>query len=158
MGVYLIVLTVALAVFIAIASVANGRLPESFSETYYVLKEKIGEGWPFQIVMVAMVFFIAPIWFTLAPDELRFLAFLGSGPLLFVAGAPLFRADGRKLHLASATVAGLAIIIWLCAATPVLLVIPAAAVLTVSLAKIRCSILLLEVAVYLSLVISLLII
>jgi len=113
----LIISTAAFAAYIT-TMIALFGIPESISETYYLLEHRCGKnnGWIFTIFCWIVVFTLLPFWLEYSHENTQFLAFLSGAGLLFVGTAPQFKDVGlsRTVHFAAAFVCAAASISWLC--------------------------------------------
>ena len=111
--VYTILTTLSLTVFAAYLIYALnkiGRVPSSFSATYYLLGRT---GMLFTPVMFAMALLILPGIIEVTPDNWRFVAFLCPAAIAFVGAAPEFKITfALKVHQTAALLAAVLGILW----------------------------------------------
>lgn len=85
-------------------------VPESISETYYMLGSK---GWLFQLAMFITGMCLLPSWLNVSEEAYRFLCFLCCASICFIACAPAFYKDlERTVHYSSAVICGVSAFIW----------------------------------------------
>lgn len=113
----------ATAIYIAYNAIclALFSIPESLSNTYYLWKEKNGNGWLFCLMMYLVVALMMPAWITLSEgSNFQFLAFLAPASIAFVGTAPRFKSGGleNKVHMTSAYIAAACSLAWVALVTP----------------------------------------
>lgn len=88
-------------------------IPDSISESYYVL----GEG---KLIASLFTWFcwitggtLLPYWIDHQSGDLDILPFVACAGLMFVGTAPLFKSHQKKIHFGSAIVCFIAAYIWL---------------------------------------------
>ena len=103
----LLAVSTVLALSLICMSMQKG-LPESLSAVYY----KFGKnGWVFQLFLYMTAMSLLPVWIEVS--EYTFLPFLACSSLLFVAGAPCFKAEFQgKIHYTSALLCCIAAVLW----------------------------------------------
>ena len=75
----------------------------SVSQSYYKWEEKKGRGVIFYFWAVLSLFTLLPVWFSVAPDNLKFIPFLSALGLGFVGAAPRFEEKHEGIvHFVSA--------------------------------------------------------
>lgn len=85
-------------------------LPTSISETYYKTEKK----WLFPTVLGLCVGCCVEPMLELTPEPFKFLAFFVVAGIMFVAAAPAFKESFvGSVHYVSASIAGLAAMVWL---------------------------------------------
>ena len=93
-------------------------IPESISETYYILERKRkGLGYIFMAWCLLIVATLAPYWFEHSRESLQFLVWFAALGLLFVGAAPTFRCGPKttkKVHFGGAIVCAVASLAWTC--------------------------------------------
>lgn len=107
MKTYLIMLLIGYAIYWAYTAMVFKlfKIPESYSNTFYLLNEKVkGLGWLFPAMSLIVVATAMPGWLVLSDiylPNLTVMAFFSAGGLLLVAAAPFFkemtRDTGRPL-------------------------------------------------------------
>ncbi len=85
---------------------ADRQIPESISQTVYVLPRK-GQ-WLFTIVIWVMCFLLTPVLMQVSSDSTRFLVFLMAVGLLGVGAMPLVAKEKNTAHYVCAAIAGIA--------------------------------------------------
>jgi len=85
---------------------ADRQIPESISQTVYVLPRK-GQ-WLFTIVIWVMCFLLTPVLMQVSSDSTRFLVFLMAAGLLGVGAMPLVAKEKNTAHYVCAAIAGIA--------------------------------------------------
>lgn len=110
MDVILAVITSLMVAYPIYAVRKIGNIPESFSATYYLLKEK---GWLFQMVMGLSGIFLLPVWISVSDESVQYWAFLSCSGLLFTAAAPAFhlKLEGA-VHYSAAVVCCVSALLW----------------------------------------------
>lgn len=110
---YLILTLLSLAafgVYLTYSLIKIGRVPQSFSSTYYLLGRT---GKWFTVVMFAMAFLILPGLVEVTPDPWRIVAFLCPAAIAFVGAAPEFKITfALKVHQTAAIIAAVMGILW----------------------------------------------
>jgi 4-amino-4-deoxy-L-arabinose transferase-like glycosyltransferase len=92
-------------------------IPDSISETFYILEErKKGLGWIFTTWCWAVSFTLFPYWVEISSENTQFLPFFAAFGLCLVGVAPQFKEEGtvRKLHFIGASASGVCSILALC--------------------------------------------
>ena len=85
------------------------RLPQSISETYYILGNK---GWIFQVITSLLGICLFPIMINIGNYE-HFI-FLACGSFLFIAAAPQLKIKLEgKVHYISALICCISVLLWL---------------------------------------------
>lgn len=104
----IIVFTVSLLIFIV-----NKGIPNSISESYYVL----GEG---KLISSLFTWFcwivggtLLPYWIDYLNTDIDLLPFVACGGLMFVGTATLFKGHEKKIHFISAIICFASTYIWL---------------------------------------------
>ncbi len=85
---------------------ADRQIPESISQTVYVLPRK-GQ-WLFTIVIWVMCILLTPVLMQVSSDATRFLVFLMAVGLLGVGAMPLVAKEKNTAHYVCAAIAGIA--------------------------------------------------
>ena len=82
----------------------------SHSNSYFALKQS----WLFYASMTITAFTLLPVALELTPEPLKILAFLTVAPIAAVAAASNYHGDTMesKVHFTSATIAGIASMLW----------------------------------------------
>jgi hypothetical protein len=90
-------------------------VPDSFSDTYYLLNEKKPRlGSLFTLLMMSMSFLMISVMMDYTPENFKFLGFLTLCGILFVGGAPAFLDKTEsKVHFFAAGVAAICSLTWL---------------------------------------------
>ena len=103
----LVVIAITIIALYLGAMIYTGRqIPESISQTVYVLPRK-GQ-WLFTIVMWSVAFLLIPQLMQISTDNTRFLAFLAMGGILGVGASPLVAKEKNTFHYVCAAVSGIA--------------------------------------------------
>ena len=116
----IIIATVVYVAYNAI-SLANFRVPQSLSMTYYLWKDKANIGYLFPCMMYMMVACMMPAWISMSEgSDFQFLAFLAPASIAFVATAPAFLSSDleNKVHSISAGIAAACSLLWVILVTP----------------------------------------
>lgn len=116
----IIIATVIYVAYNAMA-LAVFKVPESLSNTYYLLRDKWCMGWLFCLMMYMVVAFMMPAWITMSEgSNFQFLAFLAPAAIAFVGTAPRFKdtAMENAVHSISAVIAALCSLLWVGLVTP----------------------------------------
>ena len=93
-------------------------VPESISETYYILeRRRKGRGLIFTIWCWIVALLLLPYWLEISSENTQFLAFFAALGLCFVGAAPRFRSYGmeRTTHFIGAVMSGacsLMLLLW----------------------------------------------
>lgn len=89
----------------------NFGVPESLSETTYLLKSKY---WLFTLLCVFISFSLMPLWLNIYDNnQFEFLKFFALSSLLFVGSTPFFKESIQKtIHYSSAIMCFLSVILW----------------------------------------------
>ncbi len=95
-----------IALYLGAMIYAGRQIPESISQTVYVLPRK-GQ-WLFTIVMWTVAFILLPQLMQISTDNTRFLAFLAMGGILGVGASPLVAKEKNTFHYVCAAVSGIA--------------------------------------------------
>lgn len=123
MSIYLILTLISLCIFVSYNGVAIKKfgIPLSLSNTYYLYEgKKKNLGWIFTGMMWSMGFTLLPAWLSLGEvvslwsAYLNPLAFIACAAIVFVGGAPAFRATKLEgtVHEVAAKIAAAASLIW----------------------------------------------
>jgi hypothetical protein len=85
----------------------------SHSNSYFALKP-YKQSWMFYASMTITAFTLLPVALELTPEPLQILAFLTCAPIAAVAAAANYKGDTMesKVHFTSATIAGIASMMW----------------------------------------------
>ena len=85
----------------------------SHSNSYFALKP-YKQSWLFYASMTITAFTLLPVALELTPEPLQILAFLTVAPIAAVAAAANYHGDTMesKVHFTSATIAGIASMLW----------------------------------------------
>ena len=116
----IIIATVVYVAYNAI-SLANFRVPQSLSMTYYLWKDKANIGYLFPCMMYVVVACMMPAWISMSEgSDFQFLAFLAPASIAFVATAPAFLGSDleNKVHSISAMIAAACSLLWVILVTP----------------------------------------
>ena len=112
-------------------------VPESISETYYLLENipvslrknagktnqeyyrllqevKGGKGLLFMFFLCAVGFTLFPYWVSICPENTQLLTFLAAGGIVMTGAAHDFKKYGRAVHFGGAITSALATTLWLC--------------------------------------------
>lgn len=104
-----------LAAYIAYAVGVVRGIPSSVSDTYYRLEKRGKRKGLFQLAMIVPAMLLLPAWLECSGENIRFLAFLSCGGLIFVGAAPLFKLELEgRVHYSAAAVCGISAILWVC--------------------------------------------
>jgi hypothetical protein len=90
-------------------------VPDSFSDTYYLLNEKKPRlGSLFTLLMMSMSFLMMSVMMDYTPENFKFLGFLTLWGILFVGAAPAFADKSQeKIHYSAAGIAAICSLTWL---------------------------------------------
>lgn len=87
-------------------------VPDSISDSYYLL----GEGKPisslFTIFCWVVGGFLLPYWIDYSSTDFDLLPFIACSSLIFVGSAPLFKSYQKRIHLVSAIVCLISAYLW----------------------------------------------
>lgn len=90
--------------------VAKFGIPQSISDTYYLLGKK---GWLFQLALASTAFCVVPSLIDASTEYTKFLAFLACAGLAFVSAAPLFKMELEgKVHFTCAYICCGSLVLW----------------------------------------------
>lgn len=93
----------------------DGKIPESVSETSYILQDKSKTGKPsgFTYICLIIAMCFMPYWIFITPDKLQFLVFLCCAGVIFAGSTPFFREGFEKpIHYISGGLSALTYILW----------------------------------------------
>ena len=103
----LVITAMAVIALYVVAMIYTGKqIPESISQTVFLLPRK-GQ-WVFTVVMVMVAFLLMPVLFEKVSDSTRFIAFFMSAGILGVGVAPLMLKEKNTIHYVFAAVSGIA--------------------------------------------------
>lgn len=110
MELFFIILNLIIFIIYNIFIIRNFNIPESLSETTYLMGNKY---WLFPLICGLFVFTILPIWFGILPSSYGYIKFFSCIGLLFVGATPFFKKefDGR-IHYTAAIISLLGFISW----------------------------------------------
>lgn len=94
-----------IALYLGAMIYAGRQIPESISQTVYVLP-RMGQ-WLFTVVMWAVAFLLLPQLMQISSDNTCFLAFLMIGGILGVGASPLVLKEKNTFHYVCAAVSGI---------------------------------------------------
>ena len=110
MDVFLMLAMSVLAIAYIVGCAVKFRIPESASETYYLLG---ASGWIFQLVMFITGVCLLPVWLSLSKAEYQCFVFLACSSLCFVSLAPAFRLEIQgKVHYSAAAICCVSVFAW----------------------------------------------
>lgn len=85
------------------------HIPESISETYYLLNR----GWLFQMVMFVVGFSLMPVWLEISSDAYKFLVFISCASICFIGAAPALKIKFEsQIHYTCAVLCGACSFAW----------------------------------------------
>lgn len=118
----LVITAMAVIALYVVAMIYTGKqIPESISQTVFLLPRK-GQ-WVFTVVMVMVSFLLMPVLFEKVSDSTRFIAFFMSAGILGVGVAPLMLKEKNTIHYVFAAVSGIASQLLVALNQPLLLLI-----------------------------------
>ena len=107
----LLVIIITTVCYLCYAAWVTNGIPESFSETYYELKDN---GWMFQALMVFCGIGLLPSWMDVSSDDWQFLVFLSCVGIVFTGVAPAFKLKLEgAVHYSAAVVCCVSAIVWI---------------------------------------------
>lgn len=110
----LLFISAAIYVVYIVMMCAMFGVPESISDTCYLLeRRKKGRGKLFMFFLWAVVFTLCPHWFDASPDNIRFLVFFAASGLLLTGAAHRFKEHEATIHFAGAMTSVVATMLWL---------------------------------------------
>lgn len=93
------------------------RVPESLSNTYYLLNEKRDQsGWLFMVTLMLTGISLAPAIIEITEGHpLQFLSFLCPASIIFVGAAPRFKDAGMEslIHPIAALISAASCVLWI---------------------------------------------
>lgn len=95
-----------IALYVGAMVYAGRKIPESISQTVFLLPRK-GQ-WVFTIVMWMVGFMLMPVLMEKVSEQTQFIAFLMVGGVCFVGAAPLVPKAKNTVHYVGAVDAGIA--------------------------------------------------
>lgn len=88
----------------------SGGVPVSLSSVYYAMG---GNGWLFQVLMLAIPMVLLPVWLEVSEDVHRWLAFVACGCVMAVGAAPSFKIPLEGLvHYSAAALCCVCSVAW----------------------------------------------
>lgn len=104
----LLAVSTVVALFLLCVPVFQKETPVSLSAEYYELGDY---GWVLQLGLYFIAMALLPVWIEVS--DYAFLPFMSCSSLLFVAGAPCFKAEFQgKIHYTSALLCCIAAVLW----------------------------------------------
>ena len=95
-----------IALYVGAMIYTGKQIPESISQTVFLLPRK-GQ-WVFSVVMVMVGFLLMPVLFEKVSESTQFIAFFMSAGIIGVGVAPLGLKEKNTIHYVFAAVSGIA--------------------------------------------------
>lgn len=109
----LLLITASLFIIYNVFILYNFGVPESLSETSYLLKEKYKQPWWFSLVCVIIIIGLLPNWIIISTINTQFLVFIACVGVLFIAASPFFlKGLDKPVHYTSGVVTAVCFILW----------------------------------------------